>query len=67
MTASSNLATEPMVKAALEYLAYTRASCRIDLNYYLDENVVAGMCQRMDTVRTGSVSHHELGCDAEVH
>lgn len=32
MTAPSNLATEPMVKAALEYLAYTRASCRIDLN-----------------------------------
>lgn len=60
MTAPSNLATEPMVKAAHEYLAYPRASCRIDLNYYLDESVSAEIYQRMETVRTGSVSPHKL-------
>jgi hypothetical protein len=60
MTAPSNLATEPMVRAALEYLGYLRASCRIDLNYYIDENVIAEMYQRMETVRTGSVPPHKL-------
>jgi hypothetical protein len=60
MTAPSNLAAEPMVKAAHEYLACPRASCRIDLNYYVDENVIAEMYQKMDTVRTGSVPPHTL-------
>lgn len=50
----ANSPTEPMVRTALDYLDYLRVSCRIDLNYYIDERVITEVYQRMEAVRARS-------------
>lgn len=49
-----NAPTELMVRTALDYLDYLRVSCRIDLNYYMDERVISEVYQRMEAVRVRS-------------
>lgn len=51
MTEPLPIPTERMVRAALDYLDYLRVSCRINLNYYIDEEIIAGVYQRMETAR----------------
>lgn len=54
MSMSVNEPNEPMVQVALEHLDYLRASCRINLNYYIDERVIADLYRMMEAVRVRS-------------
>ena len=51
---SANEPNEAMVQAALEQLDYLRVSCRINLNYYIDERVIADLYRMMKAVRVKS-------------
>jgi hypothetical protein len=53
-----NEVTEPMARAALDYLDELRSSYLINLNYYIDESVIIEIYRRMEAVRSGNYPPH---------